>query len=320
VLVFATTRIIFIPQGAFVTFGALSLAYFQLGYVPGIVWLLGGMAVCATVIELIRALRLGKLAGAWRIIIVNAGIPGVVIMAAVWLGPLQPPMPVQILLAIALVAPIGPMTYTIVFQALADLSSRALFVAAVATNLIFEGFGLFFFHAEGFRVEPILRSGFAIDQVSVKGQAIIVLTTAMLFMLLLFCLSNYTLLGKALRATAINPLGARFVGVSTAIVGKIAFTIAALMGAISGVMIGGLTTVYYDSGFLVGLKAFVGAICGGMASYPLAVVGALGVGLIESFGAFWSSAYKDAIVFSLLIPFLIWRSYQARSLREREEE
>ena len=69
-----------------------------------------------------------------------------------------------------------------------------------------------------------------------------------------------------------------------------------------------VATLYYDSGFIIGLKAFVGAIIGGLVSYPLAAVGALFVGLLESYAAFWNSAFKEVIVFSALIPILVWRS------------
>ena len=51
--------------------------------------------------------------------------------------------------------------------------------------------------------------------------------------------------------------------------------LAAFMGALSGLLIGPTTTVFYDSGFLIGLKGFVAAIFGGLASYPLAALGAL---------------------------------------------
>jgi len=51
----------------------------------------------------------------------------------------------------------------------------------------------------------------------------------------------------------------------------------------------------------------------------LAIVGALLVGLIESFGAFYSSAYKEAIVFALLIPALVWLSLRAVPDEEQED-
>ena len=78
--------------------------------------------------------------------------------------------------------------------------------------------------------------------------------------------------------------------------------------------------MYYDSGFLIGLKAFVAAIIGGLVSYPLTAVGALAVGVVESFASFWSGALKDVIVFSLLIPVLLLRSFFSANVDEEEEE
>jgi branched-chain amino acid transport system permease protein len=96
--------------------------------------------------------------------------------------------------------------------------------------------------------------------------------------------------------------------VSPNFAGRLSLTLAAAIGAISGLLIGPITTVYYDSGFLVGLKGFVGAIVGGLASYPIAAAGAIFVGLVEAFSSFWASAYKEVIVFTLILPILLWRS------------
>jgi branched-chain amino acid transport system permease protein len=81
-----------------------------------------------------------------------------------------------------------------------------------------------------------------------------------------------------------------------------------------------VTTLYYDSGFLIGLKAFVGAIIGGLVSYPAAAVGAIFVGLLESYAAFWDSALKEVFVFGALIPILIWQSFVLGNGIEEEIE
>ena len=60
------------------------------------------------------------------------------------------------------------------------------------------------------------------------------------------------------------------------------------------------------------------AIIGGLASYPLAAMGAIAVGLLESFASFWASAYKEVIVFTLIIPVLLWRSLNSRHVEEEE--
>ena len=126
------------------------------------------------------------------------------------------------------------------------------------------------------------------------------------------------MIGKALRATAINRVGARLMGIPTAMAGDVSFALAALIGAISGLLIAPLTTVYYDTGFLIGLKGFVAAIVGGLASYPLALAGALLVGLLEAFSSFWASAYKEVLVFTLIIPVLWWRSRNSHHVEEEE--
>lgn len=107
-------------------------------------------------------------------------------------------------------------------------------------------------------------------------------------------------------------------GISTVMAGKLSFLLGALIGAFSGILIAPITTVYYDTGFLIGLKGFVGAIIGGLVSYPIAAAGSILVGLLESFSSFWASAFKEVIVFTLIIPVLVWRSLTTRHVEEDE--
>ena len=81
--------------------------------------------------------------------------------------------------------------------------------------------------------------------------------------MLLWLFFERTLTGKALRATAVNRAGARLMGISSSGAGRLAFTMAAFIGALSGLLIGPTTTVFYDSGFLIGLKGFVAAVFAG---------------------------------------------------------
>src|SRR3546814_18398711 len=95
-----------------------------------------------------------------------------------------------------------------------------------------------------------------------------------------------TLIGKSLRATAVNRTGAKLVGISPVFAGRISFSLAAFVGAVSGILICPITTIYYDTGFLIALKGFVASIVGGLASYPLPVGAALVVGFVQSISAF----------------------------------
>jgi branched-chain amino acid transport system permease protein len=62
----------------------------------------------------------------------------------------------------------------------------------------------------------------------------------------------------------------------------------------------------------------VAAILGGLVSYPLAAAGAVLVGFLESYSSFWASAFKEVIVFTLIIPILLWRSYNTSHIEEEE--
>ena len=92
-----------------------------------------------------------------------------------------------------------------------------------------------------------------------------------------------TIYGKALRATAMNRTGARLMGISTVMAGKLSFLLAALIGAFSGILIAPITTIYYDTGFLIGLKGFVGAIVGGASEEAERSLAAYGMHLGTAF-------------------------------------
>jgi branched-chain amino acid transport system permease protein len=167
-----------------------------------------------------------------------------------------------------------------------------------------------FFGAEGFRNPSFWDQRFTLGPLALTGQTVIIFAVSIALILGLFLFFERTLRGKALRATAVNRLGARLMGISTIGAGKLSFGLAAFIGALSGLLIGPTTTVFYDSGFLIGLKGFVAAIFGGLASYPAAALGALMVGVLESFSSFYASAFKEVIVFTFIIPVLLWRSFQ----------
>jgi branched-chain amino acid transport system permease protein len=188
----------------------------------------------------------------------------------------------------------------------------------VALTFALSGLGLLFFGPEGFRTKPLTTEVFRFGSVIVTSQTVLMVATAIVFSLLLFLFFEHTLSGKALRATAVNRIGARLVGISPSFAGALTFVLAGFLCAFSGVLIGPITTVYYDSGFLISLKGFVGAIIGGLVSYPLAAAGALLVGLLEAFSSFWASAFKEVIVFTLIIPVLLWRSLTTHHHEEDE--
>ena len=312
VLVFTVTRVIFIPQGEFVAYGALTLAMLQSGKTPGTVWLLLCLAVVASLMELAERWRHhGNPVRALTSALKTLALPSVVAVLSIWAAPQQFPLWVQALLSVAIVTAFGPLVYRVAYQSLEAATPLVLLIVSVGVHFAMTGLGLLFFGAEGFRNPSFWDERFSVGPVALSGQTVIIFAVSLALIVMLWLYFEKSLRGKALRATAVNRTGARLMGISTHASGQLTFLMAALIGALSGLLIGPTTTVFYDSGFLIGLKGFVAAVVAGLSSYPGALVGALFVGIVEAFGAFWASAFKEVIVFTLILPILLVRSLRS---------
>ncbi|MBV9750068.1 MAG: branched-chain amino acid ABC transporter permease [Acetobacteraceae bacterium] len=305
VLVFAVTRIIFIPAGEIVAYGALAFAALDQGRLPGCAWLLLGLGAAAFVAGLFQ--ERGRRA-LFRLAAETLLLPCAAVLLARALAPFKLGAFAEAALAVLLVAPLAPLLYRVAFQPLAEASVLVLLIAALGVHLVLVGLGLAFFGPEGFGAPTFSDAQIALGPVQLSGQALWVLGATAALMLALALFLDGTLTGKALRATAVNRFGARLCGIGTAAAGRLAFALAGVIGALSGVLVAPLTTIYYDSGFLIGLKGFVAAIVAGLVSFPGAALAAVAVGCVESFASFYASAYKEVIVFAVIIPVLLWRS------------
>jgi branched-chain amino acid transport system permease protein len=317
VLVFSVTRVIFIPQGEFVAYGALTLASLQTQRLPLTCVLLVAMGMLTFIAETSAVMRSTEQRGRWRqnlplLTGKYLAFPVAVFFLVHLLADRQLPMLVQVALALLIVVPMGPLLYRLAYQPLAKASVLVLLIVSVSVHLALTGLGLLMFGAEGVRTEPFSNAMFSVGVLQISGQSLWIIGVSALLIALLYLYFEFSLSGKALRATAVNARGAQLLGISPTQAGKLTFTLAAAMGALCGILIAPMTTIYYESGFLIGLKGFVGAIFGGLAAYPAAAAGAVLVGLLESYSSFWASAFKEVIVFTLILPVLLWRSLSSR--------
>jgi branched-chain amino acid transport system permease protein len=319
VLVFAVTRVILIPQGEFVTYGALTYATLSAGQVPGTAKLAVAMGFVAFCLDIIGARKSLTLRRMLRALTINILLPLAILALTAWLASRQTHIAINIALSLAIVAAIGLFLYRIAFQPIAHTSVLVLLIASVGCHLALQGMGLVFFGAEGQRGPTVSNVAFTVGQLRFTGQNIAVYAITITFIVGLWLFFGYTLYGKALRATAVNRLGARLVGIRTSLSGQLAFLLASVIGAISGILIVPITTLYYDTGFLIGLKGFIAAIIGGLVSYPLTAVAALVVGAVEAFSSFYASNYKEVIVFTLILPVLVLRSLAAPAVEEEKD-
>ena len=151
----------------------------------------------------------------------------------------------------------------------------------------------------------------------IQPQSLWVIGVTLVLMAGVYVLLNRTLIGKALKAAAINRRAAALVGIDARRMSLISFGLAAALGAIGGLVMAPLSFASHDMGVMLGLKGFVAAAMGGFTGVWGVLLGGLGLGLAESFAAgYISSAYKDAIALLFLFAVLLIR---ARSLVAGEE-
>jgi branched-chain amino acid transport system permease protein len=310
--------VIFIPQGEFVAYGALTLAMIEAGRLPGTVWLLLAAGVLVVALDGLDALRRGGVGRLMKVVGWNIAYPLALVALMRFVPTDTWPLAAKVALTMAVVVPLGPMIYRVAYQPVAEASVLILLIVSVAVHVAMVGLALLFFGAEGSRTSAFSDASFTVGPMMVSGQSLWVIGTSLALIVALALFFGRTIYGKALRATAINRAGARLMGISPALAGRLTFMLAALIGALSGVLIAPIATIYYDTGFLIGLKGFVAAIIGGLASYPIAALGAILVGVLEAFSSFWASAYKEVIVFTLIIPVLVWRSLTSHHVEEDE--
>src|SRR5580704_14749263 len=146
VLIFAVTRVIFVPFGDIAAFTALTLASLETGGLPGTV---GLVAVLATIVEGTALARTSALHRLPRVLVFYLVLP-LLPVAAVWFAAgTTLSMPLRIGLSLALVLPIAPLLDRIVFRPIADASVLLLLTVAVALHFALSGLGLMFFGPEG---------------------------------------------------------------------------------------------------------------------------------------------------------------------------
>ena len=145
--------------------------------------------------------------------------------------------------------------------------------------------------------------------VNITLMQIIILAVSIVLMVALYIFVQRTVIGIAIRATATDHDTARLMGINVTAIIRLVFIIGPALGAIAGVMIGlYYRQIHYTMGWSYGLKAFTAAILGGIGNIPGAMLGGLLLGVLEIMGAgYISAAWKDALVFLILILLLIFR-------------
>jgi branched-chain amino acid transport system permease protein len=213
-------------------------------------------------------------------------------------------------LAMAGCAILGILIERFVYRPLRGGPTLNVLITAIGMSLLLEYSGQLVFGATP-RAFPAI---FPAKVIAVHGliismnQVIVIVVASVLMMALQFAVHG-TKIGTAMRAVALNPKAAQLVGINIDVVISFTFGLGSALAAAGGV----LYALNYPSidplmGVVPGLKAFVAAVLGGVGNIPGAALGALILGMVETFvdGSRWST-YKDAIAFAILIGILLFR-------------
>ena len=143
---------------------------------------------------------------------------------------------------------------------------------------------------------------------AVVGLALFVVGVTAALIVGLFLLMHHSFVGRQFRALAQDPEAARLMGIRVVWLHGFTWVLVASLAGIAGVLLSPMWFIDVNMGDSLALKAFAAAVIGGFGSIPGAICGGLLVGAAEIFGASYiSSAYKDALVFALMIGFLLAR-------------
>jgi branched-chain amino acid transport system permease protein len=224
--------------------------------------------------------------------------------------PLAASAPVSLLGAAA----VGAVMYLFAIRPARNASVVSLIIMTIGAAIFIRGIA-----GEVWSVDPVRPPFFTgKESIPILGafihpQALWIIGTTLVVTILLHLFLSYTMVGKALKACAVNPGAAGLVGINAKSMALIAFVLAAALGGVAGIVMAPMTLTAYNVGVMIGLKGFVAASIGGFKSPVAGVIGGLLLGVVEALAvaANWgpfTSSYKDAIAIFVLLLILLLRS------------
>ncbi|KMY32459.1 branched-chain amino acid ABC transporter permease [Lysinibacillus xylanilyticus] len=216
------------------------------------------------------------------------------------------PLWLAIILSIVIVAVIGAVFERTAIHTARKSSMTTLIIITIGVSIAFRGIAILIWGTQAQSLPPFtdntpikfLEAVLLPQNLWAIGLAIVILIAMMYFF-------NYTFTGKSLTACVVNPFAARLMGINPNKMSLLAVVVSAGVGALAGTVIAPISGASYDMGMMLGIKAFVAAVVGGLTNAPAAIAGAFLIGIIEAFTeGLWSSGLKDVVSFSLLLLIL----------------
>lgn len=225
-------------------------------------------------------------------VLVNLGIPA-------W---------VCVIASVAACTLIGVLTEKIAYKPLRSAPSLSVLITAIAVSLFLENLALLLFSSAPRPVSNVFHmSPVNIGSIQFSGISVITIVLSLIIMAGLQLFIKGTRMGKAMRAVSEDGKAAILMGISTNRTISLTFAIGSGLAGVAAVMYcAAYPQVQPYMGTMLGLKAFVAAVLGGIGSIPGAMLGGILIGLAESMTkGYISTQLADAVVFAILILVLL---------------
>ena len=224
--------------------------------------------------------------------------------------PLAVAIGLAVLMSMAVTSVLNVGILRFAYRPLLKKSLLAILITALGMSVLLQNAALLIYGANIDAYPSLVGpAGLQLGSVRASYGQMVFFGISVLLMVGLYLFTQYTTIGTAMRALAVDHDAARLMGINVDRVIAIAFVLAAILAAAAGVMIGlYYTQINFFLGFLLGLRAFTSAVLGGIGNIPGAMAGGLMIGLLESYCAgYLSSRWQDVFVFGVLIAVLIIR-------------
>jgi branched-chain amino acid transport system permease protein len=220
------------------------------------------------------------------------------------------PLILAILASVLILGVFGLVQERLVMRPIPKDALMSLIITTIALSLVIRGIGML-----GWGKDPHSLPGFSGQEpltwmdMSIDPQSLWIMAISLMVGVGLYLFFGRTLVGKAMKGCAENPLAASLVGIKVKKMVVYSYMGSAFLGAVGGIIITPMTLMKYDTGLLLGLKGFVAFVIGGMGSGLGCFLGGIFLGASDQLAAgLISSAWRDAIAFLIMLLFLFIRS------------
>ena len=213
----------------------------------------------------------------------------------------------SVFLGIVVCAVLGVLVETVAYRPVRKAGPMSALITALAMSLFLENLAMVLFGAKPHNVQAIFRlPTIRFLGVSLPLNVLLTLLIGVLMMLALQIFVKKTRLGKAMRAVPQDRFASVLSGINVNKIITVTFAIGSALAAVAALMYcARYPRVTNDMGSMMGIKAFIAAVLGGIGIIPGAMLGGILVGLIEIFVKLFAPGWYEAITYSVLIIILL---------------